>query len=224
MALTGASRGIGRATAVALAGRGVGLALLGRASAHFELLACELRELGAQVEVIDVDLDDLPSVERAGKRLVEVCDAPIALINNAGTIERLSVEQTPVEAWERQIHVNLTAPFLLTRSVLPAMRRASRGHIIHVGSIASTLGTARSSAYCASKWGLVGFMKALAQELSGSGLMTAAILPGSVDTDMLVGSGFMPDISPTDVATTIVHFALDAPTSHNGAIIEMFGT
>jgi 3-oxoacyl-[acyl-carrier protein] reductase len=66
-------------------------------------------------------------------------------------------------------------------------------------------------------------MKSLAEELRDSGLMTVAILPGSVDTDMLKGSGYPPRMTPEDVAQTIAHYALDAPLAHNGSVIEMFG-
>ena len=119
--------------------------------------------------------------------------------------------------------INLRAPFLITRELLPSLRAKRQGRIIHVASISATLGTANASAYCASKWGLVGFMKSLAEELRDSGLMTLAILPGSVDTDMLRGSGFEPRMTPEDVAKTIAHYALDAPLAHNGSVIEMFG-
>jgi 3-oxoacyl-[acyl-carrier protein] reductase len=104
------------------------------------------------------------------------------------------------------------------------MRERKRGRILFVASISSTLGTKGQSAYCASKWGVLGLMKSLAEELSDTGLMTAAVLPGSVDTHMLQGSGFAPRMSAEDVARTLVFLALDAPLAHNGAVIEMFGT
>jgi 3-oxoacyl-[acyl-carrier protein] reductase len=103
------------------------------------------------------------------------------------------------------------------------MRERNSGHIVFVGSISSTLGTANLSAYCATKWGIVGFMKSLAEELSDSGLMTCAVLPGSTDTRMLAGSGFPPRMTAEVVATTLLHYALDASLAHNGASIEMFG-
>jgi 3-oxoacyl-[acyl-carrier protein] reductase len=103
------------------------------------------------------------------------------------------------------------------------MRRQGRGRIVHVGSISSTLGTPRLSAYCASKWGLVGFMKSLAEELSGSGITTVAILPGSTATRMLEGSGMPPRMSAEEVAESVVHYCLYAPPAHNGAVVEMFG-
>ena len=103
------------------------------------------------------------------------------------------------------------------------MRARRTGRIVFVASISSTLGTANLSAYCASKWGVVGLMKSLAEELSDSGLMTCAVLPGSVDTQMVVGSGFPARMSADDVARSLLHYALDAPLAHNGASIEMFG-
>lgn len=223
VAVTGPSRGIGRATALALGARGKGVALLGRCSPELDAVVERLQALRAPVELIEVDLSSPEAVDRAGRTLVDRCGPPLALVNNAGTITRCPVEGMTIADWDRQLRVNLCAPFLLSKAVVPGMRRSGRGRIIHIGSIASTLGTARATAYCASKWGLVGFMKALAEELSGSGLMTAAILPGSVDTDMLVGSGFAPAMTAEDVAATVVHFALDAPVAHNGAVVEMFG-
>jgi 3-oxoacyl-[acyl-carrier protein] reductase len=112
---------------------------------------------------------------------------------------------------------------LLTRAFLPTMLRRGSGRILHVASISATLGTRNAAAYVASKWGLVGFMKSLAEELSGTGLMTLAVLPGSVGTRMLEGSGFEPRMTADEVASTVVHYAFDAPLSHNGGIIEMFG-
>jgi len=103
------------------------------------------------------------------------------------------------------------------------MRERRSGRIVFVGSISSTLGTAKLSGYCASKWGIVGFMKSLAAELTDSGLMTCAVLPGSVETRMLEGSGFSARMTAEAVAETLVHYALDAPLAHNGASIEMFG-
>ncbi len=221
--LTGASRGIGRATALLLAGRGVDLALLGRPSSGHDATVEEARALGVRVESIACDLGSPQAIAEAARRVLAAYAAPDALINNAAVIQRATLEETSLEQLDAQLHVNLRAPFLLTRELLPAMRSSGQGRIVHVGSISSTLGTARSAAYNASKWGLVGFMKSLAEELADSGLMTVAVLPGSVDTRMLEDSGFQPRISPEEVAATLAHYALDAPLAHNGGVIEMFG-
>lgn len=221
--VTGASRGIGRATAVELADRGVQLILLGRPSSALTETNALLTERRASLGKVEVDLADADSTEAACRRIVAQFGAPDIVINNAGIVDRVAIEQTSLASWERQMAINLRAPFLITRELLPSLRAKGQGRIIHVASISATLGTANASAYCASKWGLVGFMKSLAEELRDSGLMTLAILPGSVDTDMLKGSGFEPRMTPEDVAKTIAHYALDAPLAHNGSVIEMFG-
>lgn len=220
--LTGASRGIGRATALALADRGAELVLIGRPSSFLEETAQNARARGASVGVEAADLEQPGAIESAAARVL-AAGVPDVLINDAGVIERARIEELSTAAWDRQLAVNLRAPFLLTRAFLPAMRQRGRGRFVHVGSISSTLGSSGSAAYCAAKWGLVGFMKSLAEEISDSGLMTVAILPGSVDTDMLKGSGFGPRMRASDVAETLVHYALDAPLAHNGGVVEMFG-
>lgn len=222
--VTGVSRGIGRATALAFAARGAELALLGRASSEQAETADLCRQNGAKsVLELRADLTHANQVEEAAAGYLRAAGAPDAVIHNAGIAARTSIEDTSLASWEDQLRVNLTAPFALTRALLPAMRARRSGRIVFVGSISSTLGTAKLSAYCATKWGIVGFMKSLAAELSDSGLMTCAVLPGSVDTRMLEGSGFPARMSAEEVARTLVHYALDAPLAHNGASVEMFG-
>jgi len=221
--ITGASRGIGRATALLLSQRTVELALLGRPGGALDETARRAAQGGVRVEPVACDLTDDAQIATAAQRVLDHFGAPDAIIHSAGVIKRARIEATSTAALDEQLAVNLRAPFLLTRALLPAMRAAGRGRIVHVGSISSTLGTAAAAAYCAAKWGLVGLMKSLAEELSNSGLSTVAILPGSVDTEMLRGSGFAPRMSAEDVARTLVYHALDAPQAHNGGVIEMFG-
>ena len=222
--VTGASRGIGRATALLLAGRGQRLALLGRPSPELDATAAAALTAGApEARVFHADLARMSEVDEAAHEILEAYSAPSILVNNAGLIHRVPIESMSVEQWHEQVEVNLSAPFVLTRALLPAMRTAGRGRIVNVGSISSTLGTARLSAYCAAKWGLVGLTKSLAEELTDSGLMAVAVLPGSVDPRMLQGSGFPPRMTADDVARTIVFYALDAALAHNGGVIEMFG-
>jgi 3-oxoacyl-[acyl-carrier protein] reductase len=222
--VTGASRGIGRATAALLARRGVSLALVGRPSRELDETVTLAREAGApEVATFACDLGDSSSVEAAAYAVLAQFPALGVLVNNAGVAPRVAIEETRTDVWDETLAVNLRAPFLLTRAVLPVMKRSGRGRIVHVGSISSTLGTPRLAAYCASKWGLVGFMKSLAEELSGTGVATVAVLPGSTATRMLEGSGMPPRMSADDVAETIVHYCLDASPAHNGAVVEMFG-
>src|SRR5690606_22357303 len=205
--VTGGSRGVGRATAFALAARGFSLALPARPSAARTETEEELRRRGVKHRFFDCALTDGAELTRTAERILAECAAPDVLVNNAGIMERASDAECTDASWERQLALNLTAPFRLTRSFLPAMLERRRGRILHVASISAVLGTARQAAYHASKWGLLGFMKCLAEELSDTGLMTCAILPGSVETDMLAGSGFPARMTPDEVARTLCFYA-----------------
>ena len=222
--LTGPSRGIGRATALELSRRGCTLGLIGRASPALDGCLTEVREISPDSRTFECDLASPGEVARAARRALDAFGAPDVVVHNAAVVKRATVEELPIDDWDEQLAVNLRAPFLLTRAVLPHMKEAHRGRLVFVGSISSVVGTARSTAYNASKWGLLGFVKSLAEELSGTGITAVAVLPGSVDTRMLEGSGFSPDMSADDVAKTLAHYALDAPAAHNGATVEMFGT
>lgn len=221
--ITGASRGIGRATALALAARGLDVALLARSEASLEEVADQVRKLHVKALPIRCDVSKSDEIQAAVDRARKELSVPLVIVNNAGTIQRALVHEMSLEAFREVLDVNLTAAFLVTRAALPSMLKAGRGRIVQVASISATLGTARASAYCASKWGLVGFTKSLAEELRGTGVATLSVLPGSVDTAMLAGSGFDPRMTPEDVANTIVYAALDAPIAMNGSSIEIFG-
>ncbi len=220
--ITGASRGIGRATALLLAERGRSLALVGRDSEALTTTASDCRRLGVEVRVASADVSDPGQVDHAARAILDG-KPPRALINNAGIVERSRLEDLSLESFERQMRTNLLGPMWLSKALLPAMRSAGSGTILNVGSISGTLGTARQTVYNASKWALVGFTKSLAEELKGSGLMAVTVLPGAVDTDMLKGSGYAPSMSAADVAKALAHYALDAGTAHNGASIDLFG-
>lgn len=220
--VTGASRGVGRATALALARRALPLVLVGRPSANLEQTASMCRSVGVECRILNCDFSLPEQIDEAGRQLAQVGDIDI-LVNNAGVAERATLGEITLPSYASQMNTNLLAPIWLTRAVLPGMRARGRGRIINVASISSTLGTPGQIVYNASKWGLIGFTKSLALELSDSGLMTVAVLPGSIDTDMLRGSPFPARMSPEEVASALVHYALDASLAHNGASIEMFG-
>lgn len=221
--VTGASRGIGRAVALALAARGMTVALLARNKREMDKVRKEIVTGGGQAIAVPCDVSSPPSIAQAAKVVIAKLGAPALVVNNAGIAKRASVVAMPDKLWDETMAVNLKGPFLVTRAFLPLMLRAKRGRIVQVASISSTLGTPRMSAYCASKWGLVGFTKSLAEELRGTGLATMAVMPGSVDTAMLKGSGFAPAMTADEVANTIVYLGLDAPAAMNGSAVEVFG-
>jgi 3-oxoacyl-[acyl-carrier protein] reductase len=221
--VTGAGRGIGRAVALRLAERGCDLALLARTAEQVEEVAAEVTTRGGRAIALRCDVANAGEVTRAAEAITRDLGVPRVVVSNAGIVRRSLVVETSEEDWDRVVDVNLKGAFLVARAMLPAMIAKKRGRFVAVASISSTLGTARQSAYCAAKWGLVGFIKSLAEELRPHGLQAMSVLPGSVDTEMLKGSGFTAQMTPEDVASLVVYAALDAPAAMNGSAVEMFG-
>jgi 3-oxoacyl-[acyl-carrier protein] reductase len=221
--VTGASRGIGRSVAVALAERGLDVALLARSEDDLARVAEEIAKRGVRALAVRCDVTSEDEVKDAGKRVLRELGTPAVLVNNAGIIKRAAVHEMSLDDFRLVLDANLTGTFLVTRAFLPSMLAAKAGRIVQIASISSTLGTPRAAAYCAAKWGVVGFTKSLCEELRGTGLAALSVLPGSVDTGMLEGSGFLPQMTPDEVAGTVLYAALDAPLAMNGTSIEIFG-
>jgi 3-oxoacyl-[acyl-carrier protein] reductase len=221
--VTGAGRGIGRATAIRLAERGLDLSLLARTQGELEETKRSIEALGRKALVLRCDVSKKDEVDRVASLSLHALGAPRVVVMCAGTVRRALVHEMTEWDWDTVVDVNLKGTFLVARAFLPSMLDAHRGRLVAIASISSTLGTARQSAYAAAKWGVVGFMKSLAEELRGTGLQSMAVMPGSVATAMLEGSGFSPQMSPEDVAGLVVYAALDAPDAMNGSAVEIFG-
>jgi 3-oxoacyl-[acyl-carrier protein] reductase len=222
--VTGAGGGIGRAIALALAARGLDVSLVGRTEATLRETAGLAERARVRAVVVRADVAIGGEIVRAAADLVASLGAPQVVVHNAGIAGRKArVEDVDEGEWDAVMAANLKGPFLLSRALLPGMRAAGRGRIVSIASISATIGSPGLAAYCASKWGVVGFTKSLAEELRGSGLQALAVLPGTVDTPMAKVGGFPPQMTPEDVARVVVFAALDAPDSMNGSAIECFG-
>jgi 3-oxoacyl-[acyl-carrier protein] reductase len=154
---------------------------------------------------------------------LEKLGPPQVVVANAGVVARALVTEMDEADWDRVTGVSLKGTFLTARAFVPVMVEHKRGRFIAMGSLSSTLGTARQSAYCAAKWGVVGFVKSLAEEVRGSGVQAMVVLPGGVDTAMLRESGFPAQMTAEHVAKVVTFAALDAPDAMNGSAVEMFG-
>ncbi len=221
--VTGAGRGIGRAISVALAKRGCDIALLGRTLESLASAAEAVNAEGRRALAVPCDVASSIEVERAAASVLADLGVPRIVVANAGVVHRAPVATMSEQEWDEVIDVNLKGTFLVTRAFLPRMLDMKLGRFIAIASISSTIGTAKQSAYCAAKWGTVGFIKSLAEELRGTGLQAMCVMPGSVDTDMLKGSGFLPAMQPEDVANAVTFLALDAPDAMNASSVEVFG-
>lgn len=180
--VTGASSGLGRATALRLAADGATLALLARSRSDLELVADEIGSAGGRALAVPTDLADMDAVAAAVGRVVTEAGAPQILVNAAASDAPAPAEDLDVAEWERVVRVNLTAPFLLAKLAFPHMRAAGGGVVVNVSSVAGRRGWANASAYCATKFGLTGLTQALAAEGAPHGIRVVSVYPGAMAT------------------------------------------
>ena len=183
--VTGASRGLGRVIAVALAGEGMDVGLAARTREKLEETAGLVRERGARAEVLPADLADRDALARlaadAGDRLGGVD----LLVNNAGVTRPYPYHRRDDGDVALAVEVNLLAPMLLSRRLLPGMVERGRGHVVNMASLAGKAGPPYEAVYGATKAGLIGFTQSLRREYRGTGVSASVICPGYVtDTGM----------------------------------------
>jgi 3-oxoacyl-[acyl-carrier protein] reductase len=206
--VTGAGRGIGRAVALALAGEGVHVALMGLTGSHLLAVERELNALGVRSAVLPGDVSDEGSVSRCVAAAEQKLGPIDVLVNNAGVYTHGPVDRLDALVFDHTIAVNLRGPFLMARAILPGMKSRRRGHVVNVASTAARRGFAGGAAYCASKFGLAGLSEAMLQDVRGHDVRVTCILPSTVATDMARRGDFLKDatkaIRPEDVAQAIV--------------------
>jgi len=182
--VTGASRGLGRAMALALGKAGANLALIARDLQALEETAQMARTSGATVEVFPADVTDEAQVERVRQAVLERFGTVDILINNAGVNVRKLIHEFSLEEWRKVTDTNLTSVFLLCRAFVPSMKGKGYGRILNLTSIMSHISLPGRAAYSASKAGLLGLTKALALELAPDHVSVIAISPGPFATEM----------------------------------------
>ena len=205
--ITGASQGIGAALAKTFAAESdARLVLLARNVERLEAVAIACRTLGAETLVLPCDVTQEEAVTQAVQTALDQWGAPDVLINNAGLFVPSTIEDTSAKMFREQVAVNLTSAFLVTRAFLPALRKAGRGHVFFMGSVASIKAYAGGAAYAAAKHGLLGLARGLREETQTDGLRVTTLLPGATLTPSWDGvdlpeSRFMP---ASDIAQALL--------------------
>jgi len=181
--ITGAARGIGLAVAALAASRGAAIAIWDIDEAAAKAAAGRLGQ--AKVSTHTLDLTDAAAVEAATQATLAAHGRVDILVNNAGiTGGNAPVWELPVAEWRRVIEVNLIAPFIVSRALVPHMRAAGYGRVVNIASIAGKEGNPNASHYSASKAGLIGLTKSLGKELAGSGVLANCVTPAAAETDI----------------------------------------
>jgi NAD(P)-dependent dehydrogenase (short-subunit alcohol dehydrogenase family) len=182
--ITGASKGLGRAMALSLAGAGATIALVSRDESKLNNVKSEVEALSGKAEVFLADVRQEADVQRLEKEVAERCGKVQILINNAGINIRKNLTDFSLTEWQSVIDTNLTSVFLLCRAFVPHMRGTGYGRILNMTSIMSHVSLPQRSAYSASKAALLGLTKALALELAADGVTVNGISPGPFATEM----------------------------------------
>ena len=233
--VTGAGRGIGRAVALGLSQAGADVVLLGRPGAQ-DATRDAVRDLGGAVEVVDLDVSDLDAVERVGAELTGSRQVDI-VVNNAGTIDREDSVSVGRDAWQQVLDVNLNGMFFLCQQLGRPMVERGHGKIVSIASLLSFQGGVRVASYAASKHGVAGVTKALANEWGPHGVQVNAIAPGYIATDNTTALREDPDRSRSileripagrwgaadDIAGAAVFLSSSAADYVNGHVLVVDG-
>lgn len=183
--VTGAGRGIGKATAITLAKAGAAVVLAARSEAEIGSVASEIKLFGGRCLAIPTDVSDLVQVDHLLVLILRAFGQVDILVNNAAVVQPLGkVWETSPKAWQRLLQINVVGPYLCARAVLPHMLERGSGRIINVSSGAAEANIKGASAYNASKAALERFSGTLAAEVAGSGVVVTTLRPGIVDTAM----------------------------------------
>ncbi len=214
--VTGAGRGIGKAVAVLLARAGCRVILAARTAAQLAETREEIERSGGQATLVAADLARDEDIERLAAESRRPYGSVDILINNAGWGKRAPVVKAEIADWDQTVLVNLRAPMLLAKYLVPAMIEKCAGAVINIGSVSGKSGEANGSAYAASKFGLIGFTQSLFEEVREHGIKVSVILPGFVDTPLIPPNRHLDRskmIRADDVAQAVLYVLTSPPTS-----------
>jgi NAD(P)-dependent dehydrogenase (short-subunit alcohol dehydrogenase family) len=224
--VTGASRGIGAATAEAIAAAGAHVVLAARDREALDAVARRVRDGGGEATVAVTDVSEVGDVERLFAT-AGAAGPPVALVCAAGVLTPALFAETTPEIWQRTLAVNLTGSFLCCRAAYGAMRAAGEGRIVNIASLSGVYATEKFpglAAYNVSKYGVIGLTEAIAVEGRAHGISAICISPGAVDTEMLrrANPDLRPGLTPGDVAELIVALLDGRLAPASGANIPLF--
>jgi 3-oxoacyl-[acyl-carrier protein] reductase len=223
--VTGASAGIGRAGALALAGAGANLVLTARRAERLEELAATIGGAGGQTAIVAGDAREEDTAKRAVAAALEQFGGLHILINNAGVATYKDLVDTSAEEYDWMMDSNVRSMFLFARHAVPPMIAQGEGTILMISSMAGLYGFAQESVYCATKFAQVGFAQSLDKELRPKGIKVGVICPGGVKTEFALGTGRTPQgvaastmLEAEDVAGAVLLACTQSPGSR---IIEV---
>ena len=218
--VTGGSRGIGRAIALALAGEGATVVLAARSAEKLAVAAELVRKAGGRAQPVVTELADEESIRDLVRVTQETFGRLDILINNAGITHSAPLEETRTEDLDHCWTINARAPFILCREALPLLRQAEAGCIVNISSVVGVKGYPLQSAYTASKHALRGMTISLAEELRGTKIRVHVICPGGVNTDMV--QNVRPDIKQKDLIgpDEIAELVLYLVTRRGNAVMD----
>lgn len=220
--ITGASSGIGRATALAFAASGIDVALVSRSQSKLNAVAEEARQFGVTAKVYPIDLADVEQVRSEIQSAVADFGAVNILVNSAGMGYTGTLEDTSLADWQQVINLNLTSVFQCVQAILPTMRKQGLGTIINIASIAAHQAFPSWGAYCVSKFGLLALSKTLAAEERANGIRVVTVSPGSTNTAIWDTDTVQADFDRSAMLTPdiVADAILQAAIMNDRAVVE----